>query len=100
MAFPANLRFRSLAKGRTHLPIAADRERVKDGTDRDLPVFFAGDALREPFWPYGEGGTMRTPSAFVMSQRECHRCSPSLECGMCGKAAAAASWELSIRSGQ
>ncbi|CAJ1358535.1 unnamed protein product [Effrenium voratum] len=23
--------------------------------DSDLPVFFAGDALREPFWPMGEG---------------------------------------------
>ncbi|CAE7471242.1 mical2b [Symbiodinium sp. CCMP2456] len=35
-----------------------------DGFERELPVFFAGDALREPFWPYGEGCSRGFMGAF------------------------------------
>ena len=37
------------------------KQHVKDD---NLPVFFAGDALREPFWPMGEGCSRGFMGAF------------------------------------
>ena len=35
--------------------LLAQFQKPEPSKDDNLPIFFAGDALREPFWPMGEG---------------------------------------------